>query len=37
VLAVAEETGVEAEDLRSTTFRREDLKRGFEPDSYFYV
>jgi Uma2 family endonuclease len=37
VLAVAEEVGIEAEDLGSTTFRREDLERGFEPDSCFYV
>jgi Uma2 family endonuclease len=37
VLAVAEELGIEAEDLGSTTFRREDLERGFEPDSCFYV
>jgi Uma2 family endonuclease len=37
VLAVAEEMGVEAEDLGSTTFRREDLERGFEPDSCFYI
>ncbi len=25
------------EDLGSTTFRREDLERGFEPDSCFYI
>src|SRR5918998_2616547 len=37
VLAVAEELNVEAEDLGSTTFRREDLERGFEPDSCFYI
>ena len=37
VLALTEEMGVEAEDLGSTTFRREDLKRGFEPDSCFYI
>src|SRR5215210_3959554 len=37
VLAVAEELGIEAEDLGSTTFRREDLERGFEPDSCIYV
>ncbi|MBA2511375.1 MAG: Uma2 family endonuclease, partial [Rubrobacteraceae bacterium] len=36
-LALTEEMGVEAEDLGSTTFRREDLKRGFEPDSCFYI
>lgn len=37
VLAFAEEMGVESEDLGSTTFRREDLERGFEPDSCFYI
>ncbi len=37
VMAFAEETGVEAEDFGSTTFRREDLERGFEPDSCFYI
>jgi len=37
VLAAAEERGVEAEDFGSTTFRREDLERGFEPDSCFYI
>jgi Uma2 family endonuclease len=37
VLAVAEELNIEAEDLGSTTFRREDLERGFEPDSCFYI
>jgi Uma2 family endonuclease len=37
VLAVTEELGIEAEDLGSTTFRREDLERGFEPDSCFYI
>ena len=37
MLAVAEELGIEAEDLGSTTFRREDLERGFEPDSCFYI
>ena len=37
MLAVAEEIGVEVEDLGSTTFRREDLERGFEPDSCFYI
>ena len=37
VLAFAEEMGIESEDLSSTTFRREDLERGFEPDSCFYV
>ena len=37
VLAIADEVGVAAEDLGSTTFRREDLERGFEPDSCFYM
>jgi Uma2 family endonuclease len=37
VLVVAEDLGIEAEDLGSTTFRREDLERGFEPDSCFYI
>src|SRR5215210_7276641 len=37
VLVVAEEMEVEAEDLGSTTFRRRDLERGFEPDSCFYI
>ena len=31
------EIEVEADDLGSTTFKREGLKRGFEPDSCFYV
>lgn len=34
---VAFEMGVETRDLGSTTFRLEDLERGFEPDSCFYV
>ena len=37
VSAVTEELSIEAEDLGSTTFRREDLGRGFEPDSCFYI
>jgi Uma2 family endonuclease len=37
VQAVTEEMGIESEDLGSTTFRREDLERGFEPDSCFYI
>ena len=37
VLAVADEMEIMAEDLGSTTFRREDLERGFEPDSCFYI
>jgi Uma2 family endonuclease len=34
---VAEELGIDVYDLGSTTFRREDLERGFEPDSCFYI
>jgi Uma2 family endonuclease len=37
VSVVAEEWDIELEDLGSTTFRREDLARGFEPDSCFYI
>jgi len=37
VESLAEEPGVDVYDLGSTTFRREDLERGFEPDSCFYV
>lgn len=37
VLAVAEEAGIEAEDLGSTTFRSEEAERGFEPDTCFYI
>jgi Uma2 family endonuclease len=31
-----EELGVDVQNLGSTTFRRQDLDRGFEPDSCFY-
>lgn len=34
---VAEEFGIDVYALGSTTFRREDLDRGFEPDSCFYI
>ncbi len=34
---VAEELGINAEGFGSTTFRRQDLGRGFEPDACFYV
>lgn len=37
VMALTEEMEIEAEDFGSTTFRREDLERGFEPDSCFYI
>lgn len=33
----AEEMSVNVEGFGSTTFRREDLARGFEPDACFYV
>src|SRR5208337_4756087 len=34
---VAEEQEIEFENLGSTTFRRQDLDRGTEPDSCFYI
>lgn len=34
---VAEELGINAEGFGSTTFRRQDVDRGFEPDACFYV
>jgi len=34
---VAEEMEIEFECLGSTTFRRQDLERGTEPDSCFYI
>lgn len=37
VEVVAEEFGIDVYDLGSTTFKREDLERGFEPDSCFYI
>ncbi|MBA3713048.1 MAG: Uma2 family endonuclease [Pyrinomonadaceae bacterium] len=36
VNVLAEEFDINSRGLGSTTFRREDLKRGFEPDSCFY-
>jgi Uma2 family endonuclease len=33
---LAEEAGVDAQNVGSTTFKREDLERGFEPDESFY-
>lgn len=33
----AEEMGLDTGNFGSTTFRREDLERGFEPDSCFYI
>ncbi|GMR22282.1 MAG: Uma2 family endonuclease [Acidobacteriota bacterium] len=32
----SDELGLDVQSLGSTTFRREDLGRGFEPDSCFY-
>jgi Uma2 family endonuclease len=37
VEVVAEELDVHLRTSGSTTFRREDLHRGFEPDSSFYI
>jgi Uma2 family endonuclease len=37
VEVVAEELDLDLRNLGSTTFRREDLQRGFEPDSCFYL
>ncbi len=34
---VAAEMGIDVYELGSTTFKREDLERGFEPDSCFYI
>jgi Uma2 family endonuclease len=34
---LAEEFEVDLENLGSTTFKREDWKRGFEPDTCFYI
>lgn len=34
---LAAELGIDVYDLGSTTFRREDLGRGFEPGSCFYI
>jgi Uma2 family endonuclease len=34
---VAEETQVNVEGFGSTTFRRQDIARGFEPDACFYI
>jgi Uma2 family endonuclease len=36
VISSAEERNIEVEALGSTTFRRKDLKRGFEADACFY-
>jgi Uma2 family endonuclease len=37
VEAVAERVGVDFVNLGSTTFKREDMQRGFEPDGCFYM
>ncbi len=37
VEVIAEEFGIEVRNLGSTTFKRADLARGFEPDSCFYI
>jgi Uma2 family endonuclease len=37
VEVLAEELDVDVYGLESTTFRRADLARGFEPDSCFYI
>ena len=37
VAVFAEEAGVDVYGVGSTTFDREDLERGFEPDACFYV
>ena len=34
---VAEELGINERGLGSTTFKREDVGRGFEPDACFYI
>lgn len=37
VEVIAEESNIDVYGLGSTTFRREDLARGFEPDACFYI
>jgi Uma2 family endonuclease len=37
VETVADEWGIDYDNVGSNTFTREDLKRGFEPDSCFYI
>ncbi|MGI8476002.1 MAG: hypothetical protein ACR2OO_06505 [Thermomicrobiales bacterium] len=34
---VADELGIDVLGVRSTTFRRSELERGFEPDASFYI
>ena len=37
VAVFAEETGVDVYGVGSTTFKRADVQRGFEPDTCFYI
>lgn len=37
VAVCSEEMGINVYGVRSTTFKREDIDRGFEPDASFYV
>jgi Uma2 family endonuclease len=37
IFTIAEEMGLEINDLGSTTFSRQDLDQGIEPDSCFYI
>jgi len=37
VAVFSEEVGLDVYGVRSTTFKREDLERGFEPDASFYI
>lgn len=37
ISALSEEMDIDIESFGSTTFRREDLARGFEPDACFYI
>lgn len=37
VTILAAALGLDVRNLGSTTFRREDINRGFEPDSCFYI
>lgn len=37
MLVIAEEVGKDIYALRTTTFRREDIQRGLEPDACYYL
>lgn len=37
VEVIAEELGIDIVGAASTTFQREDLAQGFEPDASFYI